>query len=83
MHAPCSNFANRTCAGMRGVTTIFDVKGLAMEEERAIIKLNLRHYRELLRLPMDDAKRARVKALVAEAEAHLAGRPLDPSHAQC
>jgi len=42
-----------------------------MEENPYIIRMNISHYRELLKLDVDDVKRATVKRLLAEAEAAL------------
>jgi len=42
-----------------------------MEENPYIIRMNISHYRELLKLDVDDVKRATVKRLLAEAEASL------------
>ena len=40
-------------------------------EDPAIIKLNLQHFRALLRPDIDDEKRRRVENLIVEAEAEL------------
>lgn len=40
-------------------------------EDPAIIKLNLRHYRALLQLDLDESKRHLIENLIAEAEAEL------------
>ena len=55
-----------------------------MEENPYIIRMNISHYRELLKLDVDDVKRATVKRLLAEAEAALrqASDFEDPSSAR-
>lgn len=40
-------------------------------EDPTIIRLNIRHYRTLLQVNLDDDKRQRVAQLLAEAEAEL------------
>jgi len=42
-----------------------------MAEKPYIIQMNISHYRELLKLDMDDAKRSTIKRLLAKAEAAL------------
>ena len=42
-----------------------------MEENPYIIRMNISHYRELLKLDVDDVKRATVERLLAEAETAL------------
>jgi len=43
-----------------------------VEENPNIIRMNISHYRELLKLDIDDVKRSTVKRLLAEATAALA-----------
>ena len=40
-------------------------------EDPFIIKMNIAHYRAMLKLDMDDKKRSAVKRLLAEASANL------------
>jgi hypothetical protein len=42
-----------------------------MTEEPIIIRMNITHYREMLKLELDDAKRSVVERLLAEAREHL------------
>jgi hypothetical protein len=46
--------------------------GTAMNEDPTIIKMNVAHYRELLKLDLDDQKRSTVNQLLEEALQELA-----------